>query len=109
RAGKDVEARLQPLPPLALRPIAMQRMIANLVDNALRHGGPRVEGSTALQDARAVVEVLDRGPGIPAHQVEHMLQPFTRLDSARSGPGPGFGLAVVDPIARPPGGRGKGL
>ncbi|HKA46161.1 MAG TPA: ATP-binding protein [Burkholderiales bacterium] len=107
RAGKDVEARLQPLPPLALRPIAMQRMIANLVDNALRHGGPRVEVSTALQDARAVVEVLDRGPGIPAHQVEHMLQPFTRLDSARSGPGTGLGLAIVDRIARLHGGEVK--
>jgi two-component system osmolarity sensor histidine kinase EnvZ len=107
RAGKDVDARLQPLPPLPLRPIAVHRMIANLVDNALRHGGPRVEVSTALQNGRAVIEVLDRGPGIPADKVEHMLQPFTRLDSARSGPGTGLGLAIVDRIARLHGGDVK--
>jgi two-component system osmolarity sensor histidine kinase EnvZ len=106
RAGRNVEARLQPLPPLPLRPVAVQRMIANLVDNALRHGGgPQVEVSTALEGGRAVVEVLDRGPGIAADQVEQMLQPFTRLDSARSGPGTGLGLAIVDRIARLHGGE----
>ena len=107
RAGNDVKARLQPLPPLPLRPTAAHRMVANLVDNALRHGGPQVEVSTALENGRAAIEVLDRGPGIPADKVEHMLQPFTRLDSARSGPGTGLGLAIVDRIARMHGGEVK--
>jgi two-component system osmolarity sensor histidine kinase EnvZ len=82
-------------------------MIANLVDNALRHGGPDVEVSTTQESGRAVVEVLDRGPGIPTGEVEHMLQPFTRLDRARSGPGTGLGLAIVDRIARLHGGEVK--
>ena len=107
RDGNEVKVQLEPLPPLPLRPVAAQRMIANLVDNALRHGGPEVEVGTALENGRAVVEVRDRGPGIPPDEVEHMLQPFTRLDRARSGPGTGLGLAIVDRIARLHGGEAK--
>jgi two-component system osmolarity sensor histidine kinase EnvZ len=54
-----------------------------------------------------VLEVLDRGPGIPAEAAERMLQPFTRLDAARSGSGTGLGLAIVDRIARMHGGSVK--
>jgi two-component system osmolarity sensor histidine kinase EnvZ len=104
RAGKDVAAQLAPLPPLALRPVAIQRLIANLVDNALRHGQGGVEIVTALEGSKVVLEVLDRGPGIPAADAERMLQPFTRLDAARSGTGTGLGLAIVDRVARMHGG-----
>jgi len=104
RAGKAVSTRLETLPPLALRPFAVQRLIANLVDNALRYGGPAVEVATRPENGRAVIEVLDRGPGIPPGDSERMLQPFTRLDTARSGAGTGLGLAIVDRIARLHGG-----
>lgn len=105
RSGKPVEGRFNPLPALALRPLAMQRLIANLLDNALRHGGREVTLVTAREGDLAVIEVLDRGPGIPADRAEDMLRPFTRLDSARSGAGTGLGLAIVDRIARLHGGR----
>ena len=104
RAGKVVSTRLETLPPLALRPFAVQRLIANLVDNALRHGGPAVEVVTWPDGGRAVIEVLDRGPGIPPGDSARMLQPFTRLDRARSTSGTGLGLAIVDRIARLHGG-----
>jgi two-component system osmolarity sensor histidine kinase EnvZ len=104
RSGKAVSARLEALPPLALRPSAIQRLIANLVDNALRHGGSAVEVATHVENGRAVIEVLDRGPGIPPGEAENMLQPFTRLDRARSTSGTGLGLAIVDRIARLHGG-----
>ena len=104
RAGKAVRAQLHAVPPLAVRPRAMQRLIANLIDNALRHGGSPVDVTTALDGAHAVIEVLDRGPGIPAAAAERMLQPFTRLDAARSSSGTGLGLAIVDRIARMHGG-----
>ena len=105
RAGKPVRAKLGAVPPQAVRPRAMQRLLANLIDNALRHGGAEeVEVATAMDDARVVIEVLDRGPGIPADAAERMLQPFTRLDTARSGSGTGLGLAIVDRIARMHGG-----
>jgi two-component system osmolarity sensor histidine kinase EnvZ len=104
RNGGGVTMRLAPLPPLPLRPVAAQRMIANLVDNALRHGGGAVDVSTGMENGRAIVEVSDRGPGIPPDEAERMLQPFTRLDTARSGAGTGLGLAIVDRIARLHGG-----
>jgi len=100
RNGAVVALELAPVPALPLRPLAMQRLVANLVENALRHGGPQVEVRTLSENARAVIEVRDRGPGIPADQAEAMLRPFTRLDASRSGPGTGLGLAIVDRIAR---------
>ena len=100
RAGKSVSGRFEALPPFALRPLAIQRLVANLVDNALRHGGGQVEISTAKAGGNAVLEALDRGPGIPPGEAERMLQPFTRLNAARSDAGTGLGLAIVDRIAR---------
>jgi len=104
RAGNRVSTQLERLPPLALRPSAIQRLISNLVDNALRHGSPEVEVATRMENSRAVIEVLDRGPGIPPGESENMLLPFTRLDRARSTSGTGLGLAIVDRIARLHGG-----
>ena len=104
RSGKPVAARFATLPPLPLRPLAIQRLIANMVDNALHHGGTAVEVTTGVENGRAVIEVLDRGPGIPPGETEHMLQPFTRLDAARSSAGSGLGLAIVERIARMHGG-----
>ncbi len=105
RAGKPLTLHTAAVPPLPLRKLAMQRLISNLIDNALRHGGPDVTVITGYADATAFVEVLDRGPGIPPEQAEHMLQPFTRMDVARSTSGTGLGLAIVDRIARMHGGR----
>jgi two-component system osmolarity sensor histidine kinase EnvZ len=100
RRGGTIVTRLSPLPPMALRPLSIGRLVANLVDNALLHGGGEVEVTTGLEHGCAVIEVLDRGPGIPPEEAERMLQPFTRLDRARSGAGTGLGLAIVERIAR---------
>ena len=107
RNGDTVGLELTPLPAFPLRPLAMQRLVANLIENALRHAGAQVEVATARDGAITAIEVRDRGPGIPADQAEAMLRPFTRLDSARSGPGTGLGLAIVDRIARMHGGEVK--
>lgn len=107
RSGQSVATQLQPLPPLPLRPNMVQRLVTNLIENALRHGGPAVEVTTGRINGRAFVEVLDRGPGIPPAEAERMLQPFTRLDSARGGSGTGLGLAIVDRIARMHGGSAQ--
>jgi two-component system osmolarity sensor histidine kinase EnvZ len=104
RADDDVSMQLTPLPALTLRPVALQRLVANLVDNALRHSRTKVEVRTTAEADLAVIEVLDRGPGIPPGEAERMLQPFTRLEGARTGPGTGLGLAIVDRIARMHGG-----
>jgi two-component system osmolarity sensor histidine kinase EnvZ len=104
-SGKPVSSTLGETRPLSLRPRAMQRLFGNLIDNALRHGGGKVEVVTGEDGDCVYFEVLDRGPGIPEDAVERMLQPFTRLDSARSGSGTGLGLAIVDRIARMHGSR----
>lgn len=104
RLSRAVAMQLTPLPPLPLRPMAIRRLLDNLIENALRHGGAPVEIATGCSDACAFVEVRDRGPGIPPGEAERMLRPFTRLDSARGGPGTGLGLAIVERIARTHGG-----
>jgi two-component system osmolarity sensor histidine kinase EnvZ len=104
RQGKRVSARTGAVPTLNLPPLAMQRLLTNLIDNALRHAGDEVEVETAAERGRVRVSVLDRGPGIPAADAARMLQPFTRLNEARSTPGSGLGLAIVDRIAKMHGG-----
>lgn len=93
------------LPGLALRPIAMERLAGNLIDNAVRHGGGEVTVRTRVEGERVVLSILDRGPGIPPGDVARLQQPFTRLDVARGTPGAGLGLAIVDRIARLHGSR----
>jgi two-component system osmolarity sensor histidine kinase EnvZ len=104
RAGKHLNIQTSTVPLLPLRKLAMQRLISNLIDNALRHGGDEITITTGRTESTAFVEVLDRGPGIPPVQAERMLQPFTRMDAARSTSGTGLGLAIVDRIARMHGG-----
>ncbi|MDX1376391.1 MAG: ATP-binding protein, partial [Burkholderiales bacterium] len=89
----------------AVAPTALRRAVTNLVNNALRHGGGPVEVQARRAGDACVVEVLDRGPGIPASQVERLKQPFTRLNEARGAEGgAGLGLAIVERIARAHGG-----
>ncbi len=99
--GHALAAEIEPTPAIALRPLAVRRLIANLLDNAFRHGGTAVCLRVAPSGGGVAIEVLDRGPGIPPEEVERLKQPFTRLESARSGKsGSGLGLAIVERIAR---------
>jgi two-component system osmolarity sensor histidine kinase EnvZ len=108
RRGADIALHLAELPPFLLRPLALLRLAANLINNALRYGGAAgpVEVATRREGDRVVLEVLDRGPGIPPEEAERLKQPFTRLETARTGAsGAGLGLAIVDRVARSHGGR----
>lgn len=105
RLGHAVEVRLQPLPPARVRPTAMQRLVGNLIDNALRHGAEPIEVETVAAGKNIRLSVLDHGPGILPDETERMKQPFTQLDAARSGKGnTGLGLAIVERIAKLHGG-----
>jgi two-component system osmolarity sensor histidine kinase EnvZ len=107
-AGKSVRFAAGQLPPMPVRATALTRLVANLVDNALAYGGPDVEIVSWRDGGHAVLDVKDRGPGIPADQVERLKQPFTRSSAARAradgAAGAGLGLAIVDRIARLHGG-----
>jgi two-component system osmolarity sensor histidine kinase EnvZ len=107
--GKDVTLDAGGVPPLPMRPTAMSRLITNLLDNALAYGTPPVHVSTARRGASVVLDVADRGPGVPPEEVERLKQPFTRAAASRTradgAPGAGLGLAIVERIARLHGGR----
>lgn len=86
-----------------LRPQAIRRAVINLIDNALRYAGPapQIEVSLRSDQEGVAICVADRGPGIPADQVERLKRPFTQLGSARTNvQGAGLGLAIVERIAR---------
>ncbi|MEO8135062.1 MAG: ATP-binding protein [Betaproteobacteria bacterium] len=89
------------LPALPLRAPAIERALVNLIDNAFRYGSPNADIAARREGNDAVVEIADRGPGIPPSEVERLKQPFTRLDTARGSAaggklGSGLGLAIVD-------------
>lgn len=108
RTGQSIRTRLGELPPLTLKPIATQRMITNLVDNAVRYAGGDIEVSTERIGDSAFVRVLDRGPGIPEAELPRVMQAFTRLEISRAGgKGSGLGLAIVERAARMHGGSVK--
>jgi two-component system osmolarity sensor histidine kinase EnvZ len=103
---RPVTCQAASLAPLRFAPLAMHRAVSNLVDNALRYAPGPVEIRARDSAGGAVIEVLDRGPGVPASEAERLKRPFTRLDEARGGQGgAGLGLAIVDRIARAHGGR----
>ncbi|WP_319826469.1 ATP-binding protein [Thalassovita sp.] len=107
RAGQDVTLRETLGAGLVtLRPLAIRRAVANLIENGVRYGGT-VQVSVALTDKSLRIRVEDNGPGIPPESRDLALRPFTRLDSARNqnrGSGVGLGLAIASDIARAHGG-----
>jgi two-component system osmolarity sensor histidine kinase EnvZ len=101
RGGRAIAFDAGDLPPLPLRATAMSRLVGNLLDNALRYSKGPVEISTRRVGPSIVLEIADRGPGIPADQVDHLKRPFIRGDAARTdATGAGLGLAIVERIAR---------
>jgi signal transduction histidine kinase len=80
-------------------PRRLERIVGNLVDNAVRHGGgARVR--VAREGGSVVVEVADSGPGIPDAHLPHLFERFYKADPARSGSGSGLGLAIARENAR---------
>jgi two-component system osmolarity sensor histidine kinase EnvZ len=102
--GQPLQLDLSDLPTLPLKPLAMRRAITNLVENALRHGGGTALIRTISSHDRVVLEVLDRGPGVKASEVERLRRPFSPLDDRGDVGLHGIGLAIVDRIARLHGG-----
>jgi len=84
----------------------MERVLDNLVNNALRYSTQRVAVSLTLQGPRASLQVEDDGPGIAPEERERVFEPFVRLDPSRDRAtgGCGLGLAIVHSIAQAMGG-----
>jgi PAS domain S-box-containing protein len=92
--------------PVVGSPVALRRMVLNLVLNArdaVANAGGAVTVRVGADDGRALIEVIDDGPGIPAEHRERIFEPFYSL--RRYGRGAGLGLAVVHRVVTDHGGR----
>lgn len=118
-AGHQVQLCLDgtPPPPLLTRVQALRRVVGNLLDNAIKFGAGRPvtvtlaagEGVGAnvdatLQAGTVHITVTDAGPGIPAHELQAVLQPFHRVDASRNRDlgergGTGLGLAIAQQLS----------
>lgn len=99
--ARKLELDLPPLPPVSVRPLLLRRALSNLLDNAVKYGGGEISVTLRRLDGAVEIRVEDRGPGIPAADVEAAKRPFVRLPSARSDAGgSGLGLSIVERVAR---------
>ena len=94
------------LPLVAVDPAQVQRALANVLENALRHSGGRPVSviGRAVGD-RLVVRVVDRGPGIPAGQLERVFEAFVSGRGRDRSGGSGLGLAIARGFVQANGGR----
>ncbi len=80
----------------------MERVLDNLVNNALRYSQQKISVSLGVDDQYGFIQVDDDGPGIPPNERQRVFEPFVRLDPSRDRTtgGCGLGLAIVRSIAR---------
>jgi signal transduction histidine kinase len=103
-AGRDLDVRAALAPaPTDGDPRLVERLIANLIDNAIRHNipGGHVEISTGVRLQCAFLAVANSGAAIPPDEIPRLMQPFQRLHGTRTNHagGNGLGLAIVNAIA----------
>src|SRR5690606_38951368 len=103
RSGREVVVhRLGPAT-VSGRPLALERAVTNLVENALKFDSGVQPIEVTCEGGR--VEVADRGPGIAAADRPHVFDRFYRSTDARSRPGSGLGLSIVAEVVAGHGGR----
>jgi two-component system OmpR family sensor kinase len=88
-------------------PTRLEQALGNLVDNALRHGGPPVLLRAVADDGRIELHVSDEGPGFPPEVLHHAFDRFSQADPGDAGSGSGLGLAITLAIAEAHGGRAR--
>ncbi|MFU8785086.1 two-component system sensor histidine kinase EnvZ [Aliidiomarina sp.] len=97
-----IQLNLAPIPDIELQPIAVKRIIANLIVNAKRYGSEpfTITSGASFDEEHVWFSVRDHGKGIPEAQIDAMFEPFTRGNTARSEEGTGLGLAIVKRFAQ---------
>ncbi|MFD1713742.1 ATP-binding protein [Amnibacterium flavum] len=93
---RDVELDLGDLPPVSADPVLLQRVVVNLLANAVRHSpaGRAVRVATSGFGDHVQIRVVDHGPGIPAERRDDVFVPFQRLGDTDNTTGLGLGLAL---------------
>jgi two-component system, OmpR family, sensor histidine kinase KdpD len=104
--GRPLELKIpSDLPLIPFDTLLMEQVLSNLLENALRHTptGTPVEITVTPQKSAVMIEIADRGPGIPAHEEEAIFSKFTRGTKTRMGAG--IGLSICRVIVEAHGGR----
>ena len=102
-AGQSIEVSVRPGQVVTGDAALLRQIVANLLENALAHGGPGVRVTVSVERPSGggpVLAVRDTGPGIPAAEHGRVLERFYRLDRSRTTSGNGLGLALVAAAAR---------
>jgi two-component system, OmpR family, sensor histidine kinase KdpD len=106
--GRKVDVRLPPdLPPVPIDGVLIEQVLINLLENAAKYSpaGSAIDISATRDGDRLVVEVSDRGPGIPRESMDRIFEKFYRLPREGAGGGAGLGLAICRGIVDAHGGR----
>lgn len=103
---REIRTELLAAPTVRGESGALARAITNLISNAAKYSpaGTPIEITVSEVDGSGVIEVADRGPGIPAEERAAVFEPFTRLSRDAEAPGSGLGLTVVRRVAEAAGG-----
>ncbi|WP_445144994.1 ATP-binding protein [Dyella sp. Tek66A03] len=114
--GHVFELCLGVIPDQRFRPVAMLRVMSNLMENAVKYAGCGLAVRTAMAHGQVELAVLDAGPGLPSGDEARVRHPFVRGQASSAVKGLGLGLAIVERLTRLHGGNlrlnsrhGKGL
>jgi two-component system sensor histidine kinase KdpD len=106
--GREVTLRLQPVMPLVpMDPVLMTQVLVNLLDNSLKYSPPGspIEVSASTEAPWLVLDVVDRGPGVPEHDLKRVFDKFYRIPIPEGVGGTGLGLSICKGIVEAHGGR----
>jgi signal transduction histidine kinase len=104
--ASEISLRTPSQPALArIDPHGLERVVTNLLDNAFTHGRPPVRVRVRAAGDHTVLEVSDAGPGMPAELLGEATHRFHRAAEARSRPGAGLGLSIVEELVTGAGGE----
>ncbi len=105
--GARISVQGEAVAPIVAQPQAIRRCLSNLLENARRYAGDEISLKIDDHGGRVEIRVEDRGPGIPAADMERVFEPYVRLEASRAKHtgGTGLGLAIARAIARANGGE----
>jgi two-component system osmolarity sensor histidine kinase EnvZ len=83
---------------LSIRPLAISRLICNLIDNAFKHGQAPITLEAYRKNKQYQIWIKDKGNGIPSDEIENLLKPFVQAEISRTKYGSGLGLAIAKRI-----------
>ena len=87
----QVEFKPREMEPIVAKPLAMKRVLSNLIENAVKYG-QHAEVKVTVHDEWITVVICDHGPGIPEEKLEAVFEPYYRLANDEDGHGLGLGI-----------------